>query len=41
MLMQSNLGGFYGAFDDYLCALGPGAEEMIENLLKQDDDPLV
>lgn len=41
MLMQSDKGGFYGAFDDFLCALGSEAEEMIENLLNQEQEPLV
>jgi hypothetical protein len=41
MLMQSGEGGFYGAFDDYLCALGSEVNEMIENLLNQDREPLV
>jgi hypothetical protein len=41
MLMQSSEGGFYGAFDDYLCALGPDVDEMIGNLLKQDREPLI
>jgi hypothetical protein len=41
MLMQSYEGGFYGAFDDFLCALGTGAHEMIENLVNQDVEPLV
>jgi hypothetical protein len=41
MLMQSDQGGFYGAFDDYLCALGSEVDEMIENLLNQDREPLV
>lgn len=36
MLMQSDEGGFYGAFDDYLCALGSEVDVMIENLLDQD-----
>lgn len=40
MLMKSDEGGFYGAFDDYLCALGSGVDEMIENLLNQDREPL-
>jgi hypothetical protein len=39
-LMQSDVGGFYGAFDDYLCALGSEVDEMIENLLNQDGVPL-
>jgi SUKH-3 immunity protein len=41
LLMQSDEGGFYAAFDDYLCALGPEVDEMIENLLNQDREPLV
>ncbi|HET9974034.1 MAG TPA: hypothetical protein VFQ68_37785, partial [Streptosporangiaceae bacterium] len=41
LLMQSNKGDFYGAFDDFLCALGSEAEEMIENLLNQEEEPLV
>src|SRR5258708_29030146 len=41
MLMQSDEGGFYGAFDDFLCALGSEADEMIENLVNQDREPLV
>jgi hypothetical protein len=41
MLMQSDSGGFYGAFDDFLCALGSGPDEMIENLVNQDREPLV
>jgi len=41
MLMQSDEGGFYGAFDDFLCALGSEADEMIENLLNQEREPLV
>ena len=41
MLMQSDEGGFYGAFDDYLCALGSEVDEMIENPLNQDREPLV
>jgi hypothetical protein len=41
MLMQSDESGFYGAFDDYLCALGSEVDEMIENLLNQDREPLV
>lgn len=40
MLMQSDEGGFYGAFDDFLCALGSEAYEMIENLVNQDREPL-
>jgi hypothetical protein len=41
MLMQSEDGGFFGGFDDFLCALGSGADEMIANLLNQDREPLV
>lgn len=41
MLMQSYEGGFYGAFDDYLCSLGSEVDEMIENLLNQDQEPLI
>jgi hypothetical protein len=41
MVMQSDEGGFYGAFDDYLCTLGSGVDEMIVNLLNQDREPLV
>ena len=41
MLMQSEEGGFYGAFDDYLYALGNGVDEMIANLLNQEKEPLV
>jgi SUKH-3 immunity protein len=41
MLMQSDRGGFYGAFDDFLCALGSGPVEMIANLVNQDQEPLV
>jgi hypothetical protein len=41
MLMQSDQGGFYGAFDEFLCALGSEVDEMIENLLNQDQEPLV
>lgn len=41
MLMQSDEGGFYGAFDDFLCTLGSKADEMIENLVKQDEEPLI
>jgi hypothetical protein len=41
MLMQSDEGGFYGAFDDFLCALGSEVNEMIENLLNQEREPLV
>ncbi|HUY45625.1 MAG TPA: SUKH-3 domain-containing protein [Streptosporangiaceae bacterium] len=41
LLMQSDEGGFYGAFDDYLCALGSEVDEMIDNLLNQDREPLV
>jgi hypothetical protein len=41
MLMQSEEGGFYGAFDDYLYALGNEAGEMIESLLNQEKEPLV
>jgi hypothetical protein len=41
MLMQSGEGGFYGAFDDFFCALGSEVDEMIENLVNQDREPLV
>lgn len=41
MLMASDKGGFYGAFDDFLTALGSGPVEMIENLLNQEQEPLV
>jgi len=41
MLMQSNEGGFYGAYDDVLCALGSEAREMIENLVNQEWGPRV
>jgi hypothetical protein len=36
MLMQSDQGDFYGAFDDNLCSLGSDIDEMIENLLNQE-----
>jgi hypothetical protein len=41
MLMQSDEGSFYGAFDDFLCTLGSAVEEMIENLVNQDREPLL
>jgi hypothetical protein len=41
MLMQSDEGGFYGAFDEFLFTLGSEADEMIENLVNQDREPLV
>jgi hypothetical protein len=41
MLMQSDNGGFYGAFDDFFCALGSDVNEMIESLVNQDREPLV
>ena len=41
MLMQSDEGGLYGAFDDFLCALGSEVDEMIENLVNQDREPLI
>ena len=41
MLMQSDDGGFYGANDDLLWALGSEAKEMIENLVNQVRGPLV
>jgi hypothetical protein len=41
MLLESDDGSFYGAYDDFLCALGSEASEMIENLANQDREPLV
>jgi hypothetical protein len=41
MLMESDTGEFYGAFDDFLCGLGSEAGEMIENLVNQDQEPLI
>lgn len=41
MLMRSSKGGFYGAFDEFLCALGDGVGELIENLVNQDREPLI
>jgi hypothetical protein len=41
LLMESEEGGFYGAFDDFLYAVGSDAGEMIENLVNQDQEPLI
>ena len=39
-LLQASEGGFYGAFDEFLCALGSDVAEMLDNLLNQDREPL-
>jgi hypothetical protein len=41
MLMISGEGGFYGAYDDFLCALGSEAREMIERLVNHERGPLI
>jgi hypothetical protein len=41
MLMQSGEGGFYGAFDEFLCALSRKSYEMIDILVNQVREPLV
>jgi len=41
MLMQSGEGSFYGAFDEFLCALGRESYEMICILVNQVREPLV
>jgi SUKH-3 immunity protein len=41
LIMKANEGGFYAAFDDFLCTLGIDTSEMVENLINQDREPLI